>query len=149
MSSIPPGGGRCVQILERSEKTCPCRQYQDPDDPPPGQPVGCRECTHGKSLHIGGGFSDIFNNQVTSMVRDMNGQARQTAYGEAVKHWSSGSKGASSSGSKHTTSTTKVDTKKVLSFDTPLACHRETYIQYRKRKQKAHPTLKPIVEEGG
>ncbi|KAI1791269.1 hypothetical protein LXA43DRAFT_1061474 [Ganoderma leucocontextum] len=122
MSSLLPGGGRCTHILEHSEKTCPCRQYQDPDNTVPGEPILCRECAHGKSLHVGPGIGEVYNSRVTAMVRELKGEPRQSALGEAVKHWSAGSKGSaatsSGSGTRGSTSTAKAEKKKALLFTT-------------------------------
>ncbi|PSR71724.1 hypothetical protein PHLCEN_2v12398 [Hermanssonia centrifuga] len=61
MSNIPPeneldinpGAGICTESNDKTGKACRCREYQEDKNPPPGQPIVCRECRHGKSLHVG------------------------------------------------------------------------------------------------
>lgn len=58
-------------------KQCPCKAYDDPDNPPHGIPVVCRECCHGKSNHDGSpptGVRGVFKN-----LLDKDGEAYQKA----------------------------------------------------------------------
>ncbi|KII84218.1 hypothetical protein PLICRDRAFT_375281 [Plicaturopsis crispa FD-325 SS-3] len=67
------GTGICTAVNESTGKTCACQCYTEHDNLATGQPVTCRECCHGRSLHCGsspslGGSSAPVTDMLRSLV---------------------------------------------------------------------------------